>query len=65
MRPILLEFVPLVILGFAYFAIKNMDKQSGNGGWLSSVIARIKWENWILTLIIAMALALIITKAII
>lgn len=63
MKPILIEFVPIILLAFAWFAIKNMDKKPGKDGTVARFIARIQWEAWILTIIVAVALAAIITKA--
>lgn len=64
MKPILLELVPIAFLAFAWFAIKNMDKSPEQGGWVARRLARVKWDTWILTMIAAIALALVITKSV-
>ena len=63
MKPIILELIPLAVLGFAWYGIKNMDKKSGSGGVIANIVGRIKWQNWIIMLMIVLALALVITKA--
>ena len=63
-KPILIELVPLALLGLAWFAMKNLDKSPEKSGWLARRIQRIKWNDWLLTLMLAVLLALIITKSV-
>ncbi len=63
-KPILIELVPLALLGFAWFVFKNMDKPPEKSNWLARRIQRIKWNDWLLTVMLAVLLALIITKSV-
>lgn len=63
MKELILELIPIALLGVALLYLKFKKpvkiRADGKPSWL----ARVSWENWILTLIAVMALAYAISRA--
>ena len=63
MKPILLELIPIILLGVGWIALKFYKSGEAKVGAKPSFLQRIKWENWVLMLIAAVALAYAISRA--
>lgn len=63
MKEVLLELIPIIALGAAWLYLKFKKPGEVADPAKPSWLSRVKWENWILTIVAAMALAYAISRA--
>ncbi len=65
LKPILIEFPPLILLGFGLLAIKYSGNKPGHDNWIDRRLQKMRWDEWLLTVIIAMGFVLFLMKMLI